>query len=315
MDTQHGVQAIVFDITYEGLVYTSEDSARLQQEFQELGSVRSRPHYAPAAGWGVDIMMVISFIGLAIAGGLIEHITGKFFDSIVKKLQDFYRERRPEGLRFPRSIRLSYDDMDITVLLISEGVLEKLPEILTTIHEHIIAAPSEERPIHEITLPMEYRGGEWRPINLDNPSGIEYQDPYRYWRTAPRDLSGSAYIYDSHERIFIDEYASTAEAIEQDQKNLLSTLLDIPLLDMPLAGAPFIPDRLSYPIVGFLEPEISTNKRLIIDVGRHEEGGYFIDGVEITGISGYDQELSELKCADGSIYYVLHSDVGKIFRG
>jgi hypothetical protein len=84
---------------------------------------------------------------------------------------------------------------------------------------------------------------------------------------------------------------------------------------MPIASFQFPPDRLSYPIVGFLEPEIATNKRLIIDVGRHEQGGYFIDGVEITEISGYDQELSELKCADGSIYYVLHSDVTKFFRG
>jgi hypothetical protein len=162
---------------------------------------------------------------------------------------------------------------------------------------------------------MEYSDGEWQPINLDNPSGIEYADPYRYWRTAPRDISGSPYIYDSHERIFIDEYASTAEAIENDQKNLLSTLLDIPLLEMPLASVPVTPDRMSYPIVGFLEPEITTNKRLIIDVGRHEEGGYFIDGVEIAEIGAHDEELSKLKCADGSIYYVLHSDLGKIFRG
>jgi hypothetical protein len=218
MVNQHGTQIIIFDITYDGGAYTSEDSASLQQDLQELGSVRSRPHYSPAAGWGVDIMMVISFIGVAVAGGIIEHITGNFFDIVVKKLRDFYRPRRHEGLRFPRSIRLSYDDMDINVLLLSEDALEKVPQLLIAINEHIIATLSDERPIHEITLPMEYSDGEWRAINLDNPSGIEYIDPYRYWRTAPRDVSGSAYIYDSHERTFIDEYSSTAEAIEQDQK-------------------------------------------------------------------------------------------------
>ena len=84
---------------------------------------------------------------------------------------------------------------------------------------------------------------------------------------------------------------------------------------MPMASLSLTPDRMSYPIAGFLEPEITTNKRLIIDVGRQEEGGYTIDGVEITEIGAHDEELSELKCADGSIYYVLHSDLGKIFRG
>jgi hypothetical protein len=167
MDDTTNIQAVVFEIVYDAGTYSDEDGAVLKQDFSEFGSVRVRPYNGVAAGWGVDIMLVISFIGGIAVTHLIEQITEKLFDNIVAKIKEFYRPRRVAGIRFPRTITLSYDDIDITMHLISDESLDNLPKLLAAIHKELLANPSKDRVIHRITVPMEKQDGRWQEISHD----------------------------------------------------------------------------------------------------------------------------------------------------
>lgn len=316
MTDQHNGELVIVELDYDRNNYTAEEVESLYQDLKEFGPVRLREHSTPAAGWGMDIYLALSFIGGTVASSLIGHITEKFFDNLAEKIRRFYSRRRTPGMRFPRSITLSYDDMDITIDPISDDAVDRLPELMTELHERIIANPPKDKIIHRITIGVEYVDNRWQGYNLDNPSGIEHPDPYRYWRTEPRGNMDSVYIYDSYEKQFYDEHTYIPNAGKQkqlaDDHELLTHLLEHSQGN-PADSVILEPDN--FPIVGFREPNIESNEREIIDIGTDEQGHHIVNGKLIAEENAHISGLIELRTVDSTVYYITFQDFCKLPQG
>lgn len=316
MTDLHSGELVIVELDYDRNNYTAEEVESLYQDLKEFGPVRLREHSTPAAGWGMDIYLALSFIGGTVASSLIGHLTEKFFDNLAEKIKRFYSHRRTPGMRFPRSITFSYDDMDITIDPISDDAVDRLPELMTELHERIIANPPKDKIIHRITIGVEYVDNRWQGYNLNNPSGIEHPDPYRYWRTEPRGNMDSVYIYDSHEKLFHDEYTYIPNAGNQEQPaddhELLTHLLEQPQ-DKLANPAIWEPDNFS--IVGFREPNIRSSEREIIEIGTDEQGRHIINGKLVAEEKVHSSGLIELRTADDTVYYITLQDFYKLPQG
>lgn len=200
MDTN---SVTVFDIRYRKDGYSEEDIESLRSELTDIGTVRARGLVMPAAGGSAELWIVIEFIGAAVASGIIGHIATKFYETLSEKLLGFYRKRQEPFPPELMTINISYDDFDIEICVPSNETVEKLPEIISSIQEHLLSSSPSDDVVHEVTLPMEFSQDAWRPYN-PNMSASAPPYPYRFWRVGARDISGFTKIYDSYNRKLIN---------------------------------------------------------------------------------------------------------------
>jgi hypothetical protein len=314
MTEEGNAYTTVITLTYDPVTYTDEEIAILRTSFLELGSVRTRGLYEPAAGAGIDISVVIEFVGLAAASGIVGHLATKVYEGIVQRIKDFYGKKNGVGTQTPNSIHISYDDLEFQLTLVSDEVLDDLPQLAEQIHWLVTSRDNDGQSIHRVIIPVEYLDGEWHGINLSNPSGLEYKNRYRYWHVDAWDVTGTPRIYDSEEREFVETPDPDNSLPSSNEDALLEDLLAAPL-DIPehTSEAPILLEVI--PMVCFLEPDVNTKKRDIIDVHMDNYGQFSINGVTVSSYENYGNSLGVIQCADGTSYYVHETDLLRLPQG
>jgi len=122
------------------------DLIGLRDDFQFLGNVRTRSIEVTAAG-SDTLTLIIEFIGVSAASGIIGYLQGKLFDRIIKAIGKAKKYSDPTYGQEFTGVRLVYEDTEIII----NGVAE-LDE------EHICDDRVGRRPVHERRFLLARRG-------------------------------------------------------------------------------------------------------------------------------------------------------------
>ena len=143
------------------------DRSLLREVLEEFGAVRLRPMELPEAGGAAELHLVMSFVGGAAAAGLVEHIAGKLFDRLSAGLLRFYRSRKERDATEPElTLRVSYDDVDISIGPADEAELRRLPKLAAEVHRRLSSPPLKGLPVTRIVIGMIREGQQWHEPHL-----------------------------------------------------------------------------------------------------------------------------------------------------
>lgn len=203
MSTLPSDSVTAITVNYNAGDIPDNDIQQFKSELQEFGYTRLRGYRGPAAGIGFEFWVLIEFVGLAAASGIIGHLAVQFFNKLATKVLSFMKTptdpRRPCAV----SIKLSYDDLDIDIRYIDDKILKKLSRIINDIINEINNGGLKEAKANNIIMPMEIRDGKWEPFFVQDPSGI-YNYPFQFWKVSSHDIGGLFGIYDFMSKKFVE---------------------------------------------------------------------------------------------------------------
>jgi len=187
----------IFKIEYRARGYSEDDFVDLKATFQSLGFARFRGQHLPEAGGVTELWLVIEFIGLSAAAGIIGHIASKFYETLSVGLLKFIARKSKQDPIYPEfmSMRITYDDLDIVISLPDNQTIEKLKNIISVIEKHLTQRPLSENLVQYVAIPVEYTDGHWELLSIWNQK--EYT--LRYWGVGTWGTPGITDIYDVQE--------------------------------------------------------------------------------------------------------------------
>jgi len=191
-------------VNYNAGDIPDNDIQQFKTELQELGYTRLRGYHGPAAGTGFEFWILIEFIGLAAASGIIGHLAVKFFDKLSTKILSFMKSPTDPRRPYAAGVKLSYDDLDIDIRYIDDNILKNMSVIINDIINEIHNGGLKGSKATKIVMPMEIRDGEWEPFFVQDPSGT-YNYPFQFWEISSNNISGRFGIYDFLGKKFIED--------------------------------------------------------------------------------------------------------------
>lgn len=194
MQTFIGTPTIVATIEYHapGFNFERLDLISLRDEFRFLKNVRTRRINIPAAG-SDTLTLIIEFIGINAAAGIIGYLEGKLFDKIIEaifKAKNHFDKTYSMGFT---GLKLVYEDTEIIIENIEQlggkdikQILEQIPHILSD---------KKNLPVNKIELPIMYVKPFFRLWSGQRPGNDP--EPFRYWLLSALGNSREPMIYDS----------------------------------------------------------------------------------------------------------------------
>lgn len=189
-----GTPSTIATIEYRapGFNHDRLDLIGIRDEFRYLGNVRTRRINVPAAG-SDTLTLIIEFIGINAAAGIIGYLEGKLFDKIIKSISSARRHSEKVYFMGFTGIRLVYEDTEIIIEDLEringediKRILEQIPQILSD---------ENNLPINKIELPIMYIKPFFQLWSIHSAA----HDPghLRYWLLSAWGNSGEPKIYDS----------------------------------------------------------------------------------------------------------------------
>jgi hypothetical protein len=102
-------------VNYNAGDISDNDIQQFKVELQELGYTRLRGYRGPSAGTAFEFWILIEFIGLAAASGIIGHLAEKLFDKLSTKILSFMKSLTDPRQPCAGGVKISYDDLDIDI--------------------------------------------------------------------------------------------------------------------------------------------------------------------------------------------------------
>ena len=181
--------------------YPPQDIALMKSEFAFLGQVRAVGHQMPAAGGGTELQLLVEFIGVAAASGIVGQLAYNLFAKISESLMRLYNHREA---RFPLlyfdDIKLVYDDLEITIAALDPAAIEDLTDIAREIHGLISSKNPKSK--YQVILPIDFEKGRFVEWNK-HAVFTSPQHPVRYWLVRKKGFFGAERIYDRKRKAFI----------------------------------------------------------------------------------------------------------------
>jgi hypothetical protein len=172
-----GTPTTVVTLEYHAASFNFErlDFIGLRDEFQFLGNVRTRSIAVPAAGTDT-LTLIIEFIGVNAAAGIIGYLEGKLFDRIMKAISKARKHSEQTYAMEFTGIRLVYEDTEVIIGDLAQidgrhikSILEQIPHILSK---------DEYLPINRIELPIMYMKPLFQSWSIqradDDPGHLRY---------------------------------------------------------------------------------------------------------------------------------------------
>jgi hypothetical protein len=196
MYTFSGTPTTVATIIRRAGDHDEEDVALMHSEFAFLENIRMRGRYTPAAGAGTNLQLIIEFIGVSAASGIIGQLAVNLFGKITKALLALYHHRTDAFplLHFDDVI-LKYDDVTVTINYLNSEVIEQLPTIMEEVRQ--LMEQLTESPPHEIQLPIYFDGNDFDAWNKNSAHAYP-KTPSRYWLLRVYDASGPSMRFYDH---------------------------------------------------------------------------------------------------------------------
>lgn len=186
---------------YRATGYSDDEIALLHDELSEIASSQFRPQGIPEAGASFDIGIVVQWLGIAAAGGIVGNAAYDLLKKLGRKLADFYK-RKEKASGFPPDIYcldLRFDDFDLRIHggepqegpdcnFLRYETLAHLPAIVQLVTERVSEAPlSSTQPqaidIYEPRI-TQNEGGDI-DLLFDFPWRIEGLVKCFYWSYFP----------------------------------------------------------------------------------------------------------------------------------
>ena len=191
--------ANTFSVTYRARGYDADDALSLRGELAELGAVRLRPLRLPEAGGSHEIWIVLEFVGTAIAGGLIQHLTAKYYERLSAALSGFFTRKKAKDFEPEMSLRVSYDDVDLDIGPISEKGISTLPELAEHVHAHLNSPGLKDKSVTRVVIGMVREAERWEEPHLQL-----WPESSRFWGLSFEDHRYVTHIYDTETGLLAD---------------------------------------------------------------------------------------------------------------
>lgn len=197
---------------FDEFAFEPEDIVELNRAFHDIAPTRGQIAYKERGGNETTMWIVVSFIGAAFAGGIIEHIAGNAFDKLFSMLRTFYEKRRHQEPRYSQAIafRLSFDDVDVEVNLPAETRADFMESLFRRIQVHLGEMPLKESVVTSIKVPFSWCEDERKWLQTFVWSDAEFVD--RYWGISCHGMPIVGGIYDSLDRCMV---ATNFELIQE----------------------------------------------------------------------------------------------------
>jgi hypothetical protein len=146
---------VVSTITFRASGYDAEDRTALAETFKPFGPTRLRPQTATEAGGSGEIWLVLEFIGITIATGVLAEIGIDLYRRISTSLKEFAdrkNQRTPAQVEVA-DIILSFDDMDIVIHNPSDKIIESLDVIVERARRGVSSGVLKDMNVTKIDIP------------------------------------------------------------------------------------------------------------------------------------------------------------------
>ena len=189
-------QQVFFDLHFEGWEYTDDDIELLREEFGPLGLVHVSGQWGPAAIPAATVEIVLTFLGQAFVGVVIE----KAMEGALHKIRDAwrrYRDRRAaKGLQDPEIYRLQFRASDFAVEVngVIDPEMDSLLAVVALMCERRVGGKLKDLPIARIVLPCHEYDGEWQ---LVQPQEYADSGDMYVWYVQPRNVLPPLGFYDA----------------------------------------------------------------------------------------------------------------------
>jgi hypothetical protein len=179
---------------YRARGYDQDDEGEIRTELEAFGAVRMRSLYLPEAGGVSEFWLVVEFVGVSFAAGLIGHLSGQVYDRFsasFSRLVERYRQKHGWEPEF--WLTLSYDDTDIDIGAVTPEVSKQLPTLMRSVHDHLARDPLKSASVNRIVLGMTQDEGRWLEPSLAEP----YEFDSRFWGVSLEGHRQITHIYDT----------------------------------------------------------------------------------------------------------------------
>jgi hypothetical protein len=184
-------------IEFDVLAVDPKDIQSLRDEFAEIGPARIRSAYKERGGDWTTLWVVVTFVGLEYARGVISKIAEDNANQIQSKLRRVFAPPSKNPLTIQNiSIKLSFDDIELTINLPRDAPEGYLARTVSAVHEHISAGPLADTKPRAIVVPIIWGESGWEELSEWYYAG----DSERYWGIGEQGCPAMTAAYDRVER-------------------------------------------------------------------------------------------------------------------
>lgn len=224
MQTFIGTPTTVVTIEYHAPGFNHErvDIIGIRSEFLFLKNVRTRTINIPAAG-SDTLRLIIEFIGINAAAGIIGYFEGKIFDKIIKAIHKTRKHsEKTYSMKFT-GVKFIYEDTEIIIENLESLNGEDIKKILKQIPD--ILSNEDNLPINKIELPIIYIKPFFQLWNVNQAENTP--EHFRYWLLNAWGNSGIPMIYDSQTKrtLTYDDLGHYYDLETDEVYNLLERLI------------------------------------------------------------------------------------------
>ena len=155
--------SVQIHVSYRGTGYSLEEIASYDELLGEVAPSKFRALALPAAGGAFDMHIVVSFM----SGVVVSGITYDLIKHLGKQVVAIFRQKQKTTGYLPeiKTLKLSFKDIDAILevdytgtspdaVSISEGVFEKLEQVVEEIHEHLPNLELENTRMQALIVPV-----------------------------------------------------------------------------------------------------------------------------------------------------------------
>lgn len=197
------VLALSVDIGHHS--YRPEMAEGIKDSLSELGPVQVRGAWSPAADNISDIVVVVQWIGLALAAGFVGEAGADFYRLLKRKLVAYYRDLAANFEQHPSlgEVHFAYDDVLVVVQLPGDERVPDFDEILELVSLRMNSGRLADLTLTRLDMPMHYEDEygswsiEWYPNSLEEYNIWAVTGDDAMWVQHPYDAANDEWLSES----------------------------------------------------------------------------------------------------------------------
>lgn len=196
---------ITVEFRASGYDYREEDRNTLNIEFAEVGYIRADGHWAPAAGPPIELAVILTFFGQALASVVLERILESTWIRFRNAWKKYRNKRKTYSDHEPElgSIIIRSDDLEIRINMPIAPENFDLNSLVQTIVDRLASNRLPKGSIRQVSLPSRKEDdGHWERVC---PEEYSVDDNDMVWWLQGSSVDGPWFFYDASEDLVLSK--------------------------------------------------------------------------------------------------------------
>lgn len=155
---------VTISLDYDILGVDERSARSLADELATIAPTHVRPINQERGGWETVLWIVASYFRLKLADAVVDKIAGNIVDSISAKILSFLLLETSAGRELCISLRTSFDDVDVEVIVPADGSEVFLPNSVRAISLHLQQEYLSERCVRYVLVPLAHEEFSWQAL-------------------------------------------------------------------------------------------------------------------------------------------------------